>query len=63
MLAGCGLPEPSTRVVQQEIVGGSQDAGAQINDVFLVAMTFNSGANMDDWNQLRRTIFNLDGNG
>lgn len=43
LLFACGpelTPAPS---VQQEIVGGSQDAGAVIADVFLVAMTFKSG--------------------
>jgi MYXO-CTERM domain-containing protein len=44
ILAACGPDEAAERA-RQPIVGGSQDAGAIIGDVFLVAMTFNTGVN------------------
>lgn len=45
LLWACGPELPPLGRTQQEIVGGSQDAGSIIDDVFLVAMTFDNGAN------------------
>lgn len=44
LLWACGPDVTAAGRARQPIVGGSQDAGAIIDDVFLVAMTFNNGA-------------------
>ncbi|MFT3838343.1 MAG: trypsin-like serine protease [Myxococcaceae bacterium] len=46
LASSCGrLEAPPSTSTQQPIVGGSEDAGYPIDDVFLVAMTFDNGVN------------------